>query len=141
MASGTATSDSAGDNHLVGEPAEPAEDQHPVADGPGVDARSDGGDDAGDLAPGHERGRRLQLVSALADEPVDIVDPGGGHVDDHHAVTRLGSRSLLDHQGIEGSEFVADDGAHGGKPSAVILRRDRAARVGDGSAGRLSRPR
>ena len=80
-------------DHLLREPAgEPAGGEHPIAEGHGVDAFTDLDDGAGDLAPGDERQRRLQLVQPLGEQGVHEVDAGGGDLDPHGA--RAARRAL-----------------------------------------------
>ena len=104
---------SLGDGHLVGESAEPGHGDDPVAGAHVLDCRTDGGHLAGDLAPGDERRRRLDLIAALADQTVDVVDAGGAHVDDGLIGARRQRLTVLDHEVVERSQLLADDGAHG----------------------------
>ena len=97
-------------------------------------AGADGGDHAGDLAARDERGGRLDLVAALADQPVDEVDAGGPHVHHHLALARGRRRPFLDDQRLEGSELTADDGTHRHEPTGL---RPTAGRSG---AGRWRHP-
>ena len=104
-----------GHHHLFGESPETGEGDDPIA---GFDAghSGSGGDDlAGDLAPGDEGHRRLDLVATLADQPIDEVDPGGSNFDQDLALNRDRRVLFLEDQCLEGPELVADDGAHGQK--------------------------
>ena len=61
-----------------------------------VDALAYGDDVAGHLAARRERQRRLDLVLALHEQPVDVVHAGGPHGDDDLAGPGLGIGPLLD---------------------------------------------
>ena len=53
-------------------------------------------DPAGDLTAEHERQRWLDLVAPLRHEPVDVVHPGGRHLDAYLVRSARRRRALLD---------------------------------------------
>src|SRR5207244_3326302 len=67
-----------------------------------------------DSAPGTERQRRLHLAAAGDDEGVGEVDPGGTHVDDDLARSRLQPLDLLELEVVGRSQLTADDATHRG---------------------------
>ena len=84
--------------------------------------RAGGHDVARNLAARGERQRRLDLVLALDEEPVDEVHAGGPHRDHDLAGARGGVGPLLHHQLVDRGELVADHGAHAGEHRRVAGR-------------------
>jgi hypothetical protein len=100
-------------HHLFGEAAETGEGDDPVTAVDPVDPGSDLDHHPGNLASGDEGHRWLDLVSALADEPVDEIHPCGPHVHHHLALARYRRIPFFEDQGLEWAKLPADDGAHG----------------------------
>ena len=83
--------------------AEPADDA--IADGPALDAVAERGDDAGDLAAGHVRRRRLELVLVLEHQRVGERHRRRGDLDEQLARGRTRVVDLLDDEVLRRTEL------------------------------------
>ena len=71
------------------------------------------GRDAGELAAGRERKRRLGLVLAGDDQRVEEVQPARHHPDQDLARSGDGVGDVREHEVVGRSESLAEDGFHG----------------------------
>ena len=76
------------------------------------DAAADGGDGASALHAEDVRGTGRHGVVTLPLQEVGPVEPGGGHVEDHLAVTGLGVGQVVDGQDLGATGPVGEYGAH-----------------------------
>jgi hypothetical protein len=101
------------DQHLLGEAAGADQRDHRVARHEAVHAVADALHHAGDLVPGGERQRGLQLVLVLDDEQVGKVNARGAPRDEHLSARRNGRRDVLDDERLGRSPGLAQNGFHG----------------------------
>ena len=101
------------DGDLLGVPTAGHQRAHLVADGPGLDARTDRRDPAGALHPRVRRGAGRRVVVTLALQGVGPVHPGRDDVHDDLAGTGLGVGDLCQDEDLGAAGFGDRDGAHG----------------------------